>query len=103
MENQGQHPALLSPSDIAREAGCNPETVRNWEKAGEIPPAQRVGLRRDRVWRFDQVADKIAAYRAQTERRCGQVSQANPAPTPHAHDGRPADLGPQEARHERPV
>lgn len=52
----------LSIGAVAQEAGCSPSTIKNYEKAGRIPPAERTvaGFRR---YRLDQVPEIAAAVR----------------------------------------
>lgn len=46
---------VVKVTEIARQIGVTPMTIKNWEGRGCIPQAQRMGIDRRRVWDSDQV------------------------------------------------
>jgi DNA-binding transcriptional MerR regulator len=44
-----QDSGLITTGDLARHFGVSRETIRQWEVAGELPPASRLG--KQRFWR----------------------------------------------------
>lgn len=50
-KNEAAQPeALLTPTQLAREINCTPQTVNNWHRAGILPARIAIG----RVVRFDR-------------------------------------------------
>ena len=56
-ENKGK---LLTPGDVARILNIHVNTVRRWSNIG-ILPAERIGRRGDRRFRFEDVTGLLSA------------------------------------------
>ncbi len=66
--------------DVADALGVCPQTVRNLEAAGVVPPAARVGLRRLRVWPvadLDLIRQRVSEKRAAGRQQGDRVPVAN--------------------------
>lgn len=58
--------------DVADVLGVCPQTVRNLEASGIVPPAARLGLRRLRVWPtadLEQIRQRVEMRRAAGRRQ----------------------------------
>ena len=52
---QDKRNGLIGVSTVARVLGCSTQSVRNYERRGVIPPAQRVEEIGMRVWRREEI------------------------------------------------